>query len=276
MITQTGKRQTAVRAFRSKWILVWRLVGFAVFAWIIWWALKGIDFDFTHFKTGIKAAGERILAMFPRTKDDRATDLDSIKSAWQPLVETFQMALVGVVIAAVCAFPVSFLAARTTSFFRPLSILIKTFLNMNRAIPVLVYALIVVSVIGLGAPAGTVALAFGGFVMLSKLYAEALESISPGPIEAVKSAGGNPAQIFAFAMLPQVFPNYLSATLYAFEISISASAILGFVGAGGIGFMLQNDIQIGNDLETGVLLGMLILLVNLVNYISFRIRSVFA
>ena len=186
------------------------------------------------------------------------------------------MAVAGTVLGAIPAFPLSFLAARTTSLFRPLSVVVKTFLNVGRALPILVYAMIIVAAIGLGAPAGMIAIAFGSFVMLSKLYAEALESVAPGPVEAVRAAGGDPAQVFVFGMLPQVFPNFLSATLYAFEINLQASFILGIVGAGGIGFELQNNLRIYQLLEVGVLVVVLIVLVNLVDYLSYRIRLLFS
>jgi phosphonate transport system permease protein len=247
-----------------------------VIAGISAWAFSGIQFDFTNFRRGLEVAGGQIGEMIPRSADDRAADIASVKAAWEPLIQTFQMAIVGTLIAAVAAFPVSFFAARTTSFFRPVSVGIKTLLNIGRAIPILIYALIVVAAIGLGPPAGTIALAFGTFVMLGKLYAEALESLAPGPIEAVKAVGGNPVQVFVFGMLPQAFPNFLSATLYAFELNIGASAILGIVGAGGIGFILQNDIRLFNMLGVGVLLVLLIVLVNIVDTISFWIRRIFS
>ena len=112
--------------------------------------------------------------------------------------------------------------------------------------------------------------------MLCKLYAEALESVSPGPVEAVKAAGGNGLQVFVFAMLPQVFPGYLSSTLYSLELNLQASFILGLVGAGGIGFELQDALRIYNMLEVGVLVLVLIILVNLVDYFSYRVRVIFS
>ena len=267
--------QNPVRARPNPLTGIARLAVLIAIAGIVWWAFTGIQFDFTHFQRGVQAAGQLIAQMFPRTKDDWASDSDTFKTEWAALIQTLQMAIIGTLVAAVFALPVSFFAARTTSLFRPISVAIKSVLNLGRAIPVLIYALIVVSAIGLGAPAGTVALAFGAFVMLAKLYAEGLESIAPGPVEAVKAAGGNGIQTFVFAMLPQVFPNYLSATLYAFELSIGSSAILGFVGAGGLGFDLQNDMRLFQMLDTGVILLMLVLLVNVVDYISYRVRLLF-
>ncbi|HEX5323292.1 MAG TPA: ABC transporter permease subunit, partial [Capsulimonadaceae bacterium] len=195
---------------------------------------------------------------------------------WASLVQTIQMAIVGTVIGTLPAFLLSFLAARTTSLWRPLSSLVKTLLNIGRAVPILIYGLIVVSAIGLGPSAGTIAIAVGSFVMLAKLYAESLESVALGPVEAVKAAGGNATQVFVFGMLPQVFPNYLSSTLYSLELNLQASFILALVGAGGIGFELQNDIQLDKLVPAGVIIAMLVVLVNLVDYLSYRIRQVFS
>jgi phosphonate transport system permease protein len=240
------------------------------------WSYAAIQFDFTSLHGGLKHAWKFVYGMFPHSSSDWSTDKDTLKSEWTPFLQTMQMDVVGTFVAIVLALPLSFFAARTTSLFRPLSVLIKTCLNVGRAIPVLVYALVIVAAIGLGAQAGTIAICFGTFMALTKLFAEALESISLGPVEAVKASGGNFIQIFVFGMLPQVFPNFLSAILYAFEWNIGASAILGIVGAGGIGFDMQNDINLFDERGTGVILALLIVAVNVVDYFSYRVRQIFA
>ena len=136
--------------------------------------------------------------------------------------------------------------------------------------------MIIITGLGLGAQTGAVAIGIGSFVMLCKLYAEALESVAQGPVEAVKAAGGNGLQVFVFGMLPQVFPSYLSSTLYSLELNLQASFILGIVGAGGIGYELQNALRIYDMLQVGVLVLLLIILVNLVDYLSYRVRLVFS
>ncbi len=255
-------------------------VGRAVFltgiVWLGIWSFKGVGFDFTHLRTGLVAGFNYLGQMVPKTSANRKEDLDYLKTLWGPLSETIQMAVVGTVLGAIPALPISFVAARTGSLFRPISVLIKTVLNIFRAVPTLVYALIVVAFVGLGPSAGSLAIASGSFVMLAKLYAEALESVSPGPVEAVKAAGGNGVQTFVFAMLPQVFPNYISATLYAFEFNLAASFVVGIVGAGGIGYELLDNIQRYQLLEVGVLIMILVIIVNMVDYLSYRIRVLFS
>jgi phosphonate transport system permease protein len=214
--------------------------------------------------------------MIPATRAEWLHDWDVVKSEKIAYFQTIQMDIFGTAVSVLIALPLSFFAARTTSFFRPLSVAIKSILNIGRAIPVLVYALIISVGVGLGPPAGAVAITFGTTMALAKLFAEALESISTGPIEAVKASGGNFIQIFVFGMLPQVFPNYISAALYAFEWNIGASAILGIVGAGGLGYDLQNFISFNQSAETGVIIAMLVLTVMLIDYISYRVRLIFA
>lgn len=257
---------------REYWV---RFVVLTALAMLVIWSFRGMEFDFTHLKAGLRVGREDIVSMFPHSRTEYRSDIEYLSGLKDALRETLQIALVGTVLGALLALPVSFIAARTTSLFRPLSSLVKTILNAGRAVPILIYALLIVSIVGLGAPAGAVAIGLGTFVMLAKLYAEALESLSPGPVEAVKASGGNAPQIFVFGMLPQVFPNYLSATLYAFELNLQASFVLGIVGAGGIGFELQNDIRLFQMLQVGALIFVLIVLVNAVDYLSYRVRLLF-
>jgi phosphonate transport system permease protein len=236
------------------------------------WAFQGLHFDFSHLKTGIANQSEQLSHMFPTNGADWRYDHDVARKLWDPLLTTMQMAIVGTAIGAVLAFPVSFLAARTGYLPRPFSNTIKTILNISRAIPTIVYALIAISFIGLGPSAGAVAIAFVTFISLAKLYGEGLESVSVGPIEAVRAAGGNAAQVFVFGMLPQVFPLYLSTMLYSLEYNIKDSFIVGLVGAGGLGFELSIAISLYKWPDAGVILFFMIVLVNLVDYISYRIR----
>jgi len=244
----------------------------AVSASVIVWAFRGLHFDFSHLKTGIANQSDQLAHLFPRNRADWRYDHDVARDLWDPLQTTMQMAIVGTTIGALLAFPVSFLAARTGYLPRPLSDTIKTFLNILRAIPTIVYALIAISFIGLGPSAGAVAIAFVTFISLAKLYGEGLESVSVGPIEAVRAAGGNAAQVFVFGMLPQVFPLYLSTMLYSLEYNIKDSFIVGLVGAGGLGFELANAISLYKWPDAGVIIFFMIVLVNLVDYISYRVR----
>jgi len=255
LIANKKKAQRKFPFFTILFTVLFTVISIALIAWSFW----GVSFDLSSLLTGIPKAGHYVREMFPSCWKN-VVDITSMcfgskdkpSDVLQPLLETIQMAVVGTVLGAIPAFPLSFIAARTNSFFRPLSVLFKTFLNIGRAIPILVYAMIIITGLGLGKQTGAVAIGIGSFVMLCKLYAEALESVSPGPVEAVKAAGGNGLQVFVFAMLPQVFPSYLSSTLYSLELNLH------------------------NMLEVGVLVFILIILVNMVDYLSYRVRVIFS
>lgn len=264
------------RSFHSILVVAGRVALAAFTIWVIIWAFVGLHFDFTHFGTGVQRGAEYVDEMFPRSRIDWKYDLGLGQSLGEPLAETMQMAIVGTVIGAILAFPVSFIAARTVYLPSAVSNIVKTLLNIGRAVPTIIYALIVVSAIGLGPSAGAIAIAFATFISLAKLYAEALESVAVGPIEAVRASGGNAAQVFVFGMLPQVFPLYLSTMLYSLEYNIKDSFIVGIVGAGGLGFAMLNDIRLFKLLDAGVVIGLLIVLINMVDYLSYRVRRIFS
>lgn len=243
---------------------------------VIAWSFVGLQFDFSHLGVGVQRQSEQLKHLFPHTHADWRYDLKLLPDLWEPLITTIQMAVVGTTVGALLAFPVSFLVARTGSVPRPLSALLKTGLNIARAIPTIVYALMAVSFIGLGASAGAAAISFVTFISLSKLYAEGLENVAVGPIEAVRAAGGNAPQVFVYGMMPQVFPLYLSTMLYSLEYNIKDSFVVGIVGAGGLGFALSNAINLYKWPDAGVIIFFLILLVNAVDYLSYRVRLVFS
>lgn len=237
------------------------------------WSCAGLQFDFSHTGTGVGRLAEQFVHLFPLQRGDWNYDLDLVHDLWDPLLITVQMAIFGTVVGALLAFPVSFLAARTGYLPRGLSNTVKTLLNVARAIPTIVYALMATSAIGLGPSAGAMAIGFVTFISLGKLYAEGLESVAVGPIEAVRAAGGNAVQVFVFGMMPQVLPLYLSTMLYSLEYNIKDSFIVGIVGAGGLGFALQNAFHLYKWLDCGAIIFFMVVLVNLVDYLSYRIRK---
>jgi phosphonate transport system permease protein len=143
---------------------------------------------------------------------------------------------------------------------------------MSRAVPTMIYALLMISAVGLGKAAGAMTIAFVSFIALAKLYAEALESVSQGPVDAIRAVGGNAVQVFIYGMLPQVFPHYLAITLYTFEYNIKDSFIVGIVGAGGLGYVLLQSMQLFKWLDAGVVIALLIVIINIVDYGSYRLR----
>lgn len=242
---------------------------------VVTWAFATLDFDLSHLRAGLSSL-QIFENLFPRSSANLRHDWSLRTAFWIPFQETVQMAIVGTLVGAFAALPFSFLAARTNILPRAITGTLKTFLNVSRAIPTIVYALVALSIVGLGVTAGAIAIAFASFISLGKLYAEALESVSTGPIDAVRAVGGNSVHVFIYGMLPQVFPDYVSVTLYTFEYNLKDSFIVGIVGAGGLGAQLWFAFQQYHYLDAGVIILLLILLINLVDYGSYRLRAILA
>ena len=199
-------------------------------------------------------------------------DPSVLGNALRGAVQTIEIAVVGTAVAAVLALPVGFAAARNSA---PawLFYVARLLLNAFRAVDTLVYALFFVAAVGLGPFPGVLAVVVYTATVLAKLYSEAIEAIEPGPVEAVRATGATPLQVLRWGVLPQLVPQFLSFTLYRFETNIRAAAILGFVGAGGIGFYIQTYLRLLNYPAAASVLLVLIVLVMIVDFASSRLRA---
>lgn len=188
-------------------------------------------------------------------------------------LETVQMALAGTFLALLVAFPVGFLAARNTTPHRFVYYGVRTFLNLVRTIPDLALGLLFVAAVGLGAFAGTLALAVHTATVLGKLLSESVENIDEGVVEAIRATGAGYTQILSFAVLPQILPDLISFTLYRLETNIRAASVLGLIGAGGIGYLMNTSFRTFQYQEAAAIVLVLIGLVMLVDYLSSRLRA---
>ncbi len=188
-------------------------------------------------------------------------------------LETVQMALAGTFLALVVAFPVGFLAARNTTPHLAVYHSVRTVLNFVRTIPDLALGLLFVAAVGLGAFAGTLALAIHTATVLGKLLSEAVENIDEGVVEAIRATGAGYTQILSFAVLPQILPDVISFALYRLETNIRAASVLGLIGAGGIGYLMNTSFRTFQYQEAAAIVLVLIALVVLVDYLSSRLRK---
>jgi phosphonate transport system permease protein len=173
---------------------------------------------------------------------DPGPDWSYLPTAIEGMVESLQIAWVGTVIGAVLSLPLGFFGAKNVSSGL-VSNVMRQILNAIRAFPEIVLAIaIMIPIAGLGPVAGALAIGLHSVGTLGKLTAEVIEGIDPGPVEAARAAGGRSLQIQRWGVLPQVLPEIVAFWLYRFEINIRAAAVLGVVGAGGIGFSLQQTI----------------------------------
>lgn len=232
---------------------------------LFFWSAWGTDLSLPRMVEGVPFMIDFLRRMFP-------PDLSVLGNALRGARETLQIAVVGTALAAVLALPLGFVAARNVGpawlFYGARSVL-----NALRAIDTLVYALFFVAAVGLGPFPGVLAVVAYTTMVLAKLYSEAIEAIDPGPVEAVTAAGATRLQVLRFGIVPQLLPLFVSFILYRFETNIRAAAILGFVGAGGIGFYIQTYLRMLNYPAASAVLLVLIVMVMTVDFASSRIRQ---
>ena len=179
----------------------------------------------------------------------------------------------------ILAIPVSFVAARNlmsaSQFTMGIYYIARGVLNIVRSIEPLIWAIIFVIVVGLGPFAGILALTVHSIAALGKLYSESIESIDPGPIEAIHATGATWLQTVMFAVVPQVIPPFVSFTIYRWDINIRMSTIIGFVGGGGIGFLLAQWIRLLDYRSAGIAVWFIAITVAILDYVSAEIRARF-
>ncbi len=149
----------------------------------------------------------------------------------------------------------------------------RTILNATRSIEPLVMAIVAVIWVGIGPFAGSLALALHTVASLSKLYSEQVESIASGPLEAIHATGANRLQTIVYAVIPQIVPPYISFTMYRWDINVRMSTIIGFVGGGGIGFLLQQNINLLDYRAASVQMVAIAIVVASMDYVSSTIRE---
>jgi phosphonate transport system permease protein len=207
----------------------------------------------------------------------------------RPALETVQISVMGTAIAVLIGLPLGLLATSSLAWrgvlhertsrsgrwllgFVPYA-LSRAMLSVLRSIPEYVWAFMFVRAVGLGPFPGVLAIgvAYGG--MLGKVYSEILEHMNPRPLETLHAAGAGKLGVILYGLVPQALPNVIAYTLYRWECAIRASAILGFVGAGGLGQQVELSMRMFQFDEVLTLLAVLFVLVASVDWISGRIRA---
>ena len=193
------------------------------------------------------------------------------------MVETVFLALMGTTMGIVFAVPLSFLGAKNLTAHIPggrfMYGLTRTFFNIMRSIEALVLAIIFTVWVGLGPFAGVLALGVHSIASLGKLYSEAIESIEGGPIEAISATGASTLQILRYGVVPQIVPQFLAFTIYRWDINIRTSTVIGFVGGGGIGFILIQYINLLQWRQAATALWMIAIVVAVLDYVSAVARE---
>ena len=186
---------------------------------------------------------------------------------------TLRIASLGSLLAALFALPIAIIAAKNLGAPRLFSAVAQGLLDISRSIHTLVFGLVIVGIIGLGPTAGILAIAFHSTGTYGKLFAEAIESLDMGAIDAVRSVGANRIQVFRHAVLPAVLPQFVSSHLYIWEFNIRDSTILGIIGAGGLGQLITEATSLFQWGRLSTVLIVVFLLVYSFNNLSQKIRT---
>lgn len=233
--------------------------------------------------TALVAAPDPTLPQFHRVYFDQYRPIGGYELSYignevlKGALTTVAMALIATAMAVVFAIPISFLAARNLMSSNPVTyviyVIVRTLLNILRSIESLIVAIVFVVIVGLGPFAGALALAVHSVAALAKLYSEVIEGIDPGPIEAIRATGATWTQTVRYAVIPQIIPPFTAFTIYRWDINVRSATIIGFVGGGGIGFLLIELIRVNNMRGVSAVFIAIAIIVITLDMISSKIRE---
>ena len=225
---------------------------------------------------------ENTIWMFVADAPNQATDMmermvppkwSYMSDLWRPVWDTITIATLGTLMAVVLAFPIAFLAARNTTpstvFLRPVALFI---IVSSRSINSLLWALMLVTILGPGVFAGVLAIGFRSIGFCAKLLYEAIEEIDETQVEAVTATGASGAQILNYGIVPQILPAFAGISVFRWDINIRESAILGLVGAGGIGLQLSSSIDTVTWTQVSLILLVILATVVASEWVSAKVR----
>lgn len=196
-----------------------------------------------------------------------------LSAIWKPLFDTIKMSLLGSVIGGILAVPFAVLAASNIVSNRIVVGIVRLFLSLVRTMPTLVVALIATYIFGLGTLAGTTAIAIFTFAYIGKLLYEQIETVDMGAYQAMEAVGATKLRAFLAAIVPQVLPSYIANCLFCFEGNVRYASILGYVGAGGLGLILNEKIGWREYSSVGMILVTLFIAVMVIEGISHYLRK---
>ena len=249
----------------QKPLATFRWISTAIVIALVWWSATGIDAKWSRLLEAPADMWTLCRLMFSSMEVSKIPDL--LSAMW----ESIAIAWLGTIIAAIFAVPLSFLAAENL-VGKPVAWMTRQVFNLLRAIPEIILALAFIPIFGLRPMAGVLAIGVGSIGTLGKLFYEIIEGINKGPLEAADAVGASRLQRLRWGVLPQVTPEITSFLLYRFEVNIRASAVLGLVGAGGIGSDLAEALKFKDFGTAGLGLIIVVLGTICVDTISGAVR----
>jgi len=261
-----GEKKVWHRRERGAQFAIWAmwLAGTAIFVYC--WHLISEKTIWPFVADAPAQAADLAVRMIP-------PDWGFIAALWRPLWDTINMATLGTALAIILAVPVAYCAARNTApsiaLVRPLALLI---IVSSRSINALIWALMLVTIIGPGVLAGILAIALRSIGFCAKLLYEAIEEIDESQVEAVRATGASGAQVTAYGIVPQVLPAFAGISVFRWDINIRESTVLGLVGAGGIGLPLNSAITTLTWTRVSLILLIIIATVIVSEWVSAKVR----
>jgi len=248
----------------SRYLIVLLILGFCI------WSFKYLNIPAKRFLTMWGRLGLKIEKLFLPPDFNYIKNIGLLRS----IVETFQLAFLGTTVGLALCIPLSWFAATNMTpnkwVLYPIS---RAIIIGSRSIYWLIWAMILTMILGFGPLAGTITCIFGTVGFAGKLMAEEIENIRIGPIEAIKSTGGNEVDVFLYGILPQVTNSWTGISIYTWDSTFRAATILGYVGAGGIGMYLRETISLLEYGKTGMTLLIIIGLVAISEVLSAYARK---
>ncbi|MEP9369232.1 phosphonate ABC transporter, permease protein PhnE [Xanthobacter sp. VNH20] len=238
----------------------------AILVLLALYAMWRLEFSFARIGSGIRQLWVFVTLMVP---PDPGTQLNLYIHA---LGETLSIAFLGTFCGALLALPMGFIAARNVVPNLVIHMAMRRFMDVLRGVDRLIWALIFVTVVGLGPFAGILAIATASAGIFAKLFSEAIEATDRKAVEGILSTGGSAVDAVRFGLLPQVMPVLTSQVLYIFESNSRQSTIVGIVGAGGLGLHLVEQIRVLEWQKVSFLILMMLVMVAVIDFISSRLR----
>ena len=233
---------------------------------VLYWALRMTGFDLSVITT-------RFGKMLDLLKKIFQPDWSFFPKVINPLLDTIKMSILGTVIGCLLALPVAILSSSNINKNVAIVSFFRFILGLIRTLPTLILAQVCALIFSLGTFAGTVAISIFTFGIVAKMLFESIETIDMGPFEAMEALGADKFQAFWSACVPQILPVYLSHSLYCFEMNIRASAILGYVGAGGLGITINERVGWRDYNGLGMVLLTLFVVVVSIEFFSEYLRK---
>jgi len=241
---------------------------YAILFILVLWSLKITIIEDTDWDRigGLGSVMRGVGRFFP-------PDFSIVKYLFKPTVETFMIAFLGTMFAIILAIPVVWFGAHNITPSLPITYPIgRAIMTVSRSVHEVVWALIFVSAVGLGAFPGILAVAMRSIGFISKVTAEAIEDVDPRPLEAIKAVGGNRLQVILYGIIPQVIPVFIGNAIFQWDINVRRATIMGLVGAGGLGLTLQRQLLMYNHEGVTTVILAILFLITMGEVISYYAR----